>query len=909
MNQIILEADKDILKFTKCGGGKAKNMALLSQKDYMVPAWFCVSTEGFDLFVKEHDIASELTINTNDFSAEAKRIETLFLSLEMPMEIRRSVAASLQKLNLENEFLAVRSSGLDEDSPEHSFAGQYSSFLYQKGIEQVLHSLKLCWASGFSERSLSYRQERAISLKGIRVGVLIQKMVNPHSAGVAFSRHPIKVLERQKVLISSVWGLGEGLVSGALDADEFEVERNSRVVKGAVASKDFKFCRSEQGGIEKQELPKALGEEPSLNDPQIQEICDLCIKLEQDFGTPQDCEWVYEDNILFLVQTRPITNLPPDAFYEPRINGHNPILWDNSNIVESYSGVTSPLTFSFASRAYHQVYVQFCELMGVPQSLVEENEPVFRNMLGLIRGRIYYNLINWYQLVLMLPGSSSNKGFMETMMGVKDQVRPELKEIFRKVENPPEYGFIKRSWLLVQTLQRFVSIDKIIATFQDHFNHVYEDAKQENFQALSLSQQMEYYHHLEKQLLKKWHAPIINDYLCMLFFGLLKKLTGSWITQDESSDTLQNDLLCGEGGLDSTEPTKCLMRIAKDIDQGDEKIRTWFLSDDPEVIWSQLNSGQGPIPIHRQFTYFLDQFGFRCVNELKLEEQDLHDDPSFVVGSVQSYIRTKSYNIEEMESRERDIRANAEKKAKSLLKTWQKPIYLWVLSQARKAVKNRENLRFARTKVFGISRHLFRAMGENLCKLGHLTSPRDVFYLTVEELISFVEGRALLTDFKALVSIRKKEFTEYEETPEPPERFTTQGAAAAACSYGAVLAEADLLRSKYQSDDPNVFFGTPCCPGIVEGVVRVVKSLDDAKGLNGEILVTARTDPGWVPLYPSCSGLIIERGSLLSHSAVVARELGLPTIVGVNGSLVSMVSTGMKVRIDAGKGEVKILEQ
>lgn len=447
-------------------------------------------------------------------------------------------------------------------------------------------------------------------------------------------------------------------------------------------------------------------------------------------------------------------------------------------------------------------------------------------------------------------------------MGVKDQVRPELKEIFRQVENPPEYGLVKRSWLLIKTLQRFVSINKIIGTFQDHFNHVYEEAIEVDFKTLSLSQQMEYYHHLEQQLLKRWHAPIINDYLCMLFFGLLKKLTGAWITQDASSDTLQNDLLCGEGGLDSTEPTKCLMRIAKEIDQGDEKTRSRFLATDPEQIWKQMEAGEGSFQIYKQFTYFLDQFGFRCVNELKLEEQDLHEDPSFIVGSVQSYIRTKSYHIEDMEKREREIRANAEKKAKSLLKVWQKPIYLWVLSQARKAVKNRENLRFARTKVFGISRHLFRGMGVNLCKLGHLASPKDIFYLTVEELIAFVEGRALLSNFKQLVSIRKQEFTEYHNTPEPPERFTTQGAATASCSYGAVLAEADLLRSKYQSDDPNVFFGTPCCPGIVEGVVRVVKSLDDAKGLDGEILVTARTDSGWVPLYPSCSGLIIGRGSL-----------------------------------------------
>ncbi|NRA47310.1 MAG: hypothetical protein HRU09_20360 [Oligoflexales bacterium] len=385
MNQIILESHYASSDFAKYGGGKAKNMALLSQKNYSVPAWFCVGTGAFDLFVKEHKLGSELLINEDDFSTESSRIEKVFLSLEMPAAIRNSILGALQKLGLEDSYVAVRSSGLDEDSPDHSFAGQYSSFLYQKGLDQIIYSIKQCWSSGFSERSLSYRRERSISLKGIRVGVLIQKMVDPESAGVAFSRHPIKVLERNKVLISSVWGLGEGLVSGALDADEFEVGRSSRVVNGAIANKDFKYVRAELGGLEKISIPEERKAEPSLKDEQIQEVCDLCVKLEQDFGSPQDCEWVYEDQKLYLVQTRPITNLPPDAFYDPKVNGQNPILWDNSNIVESYSGVTSPLTFSFASRAYHQVYIQFCELMGVPRSLVEQNEPVFRNMLGLIR--------------------------------------------------------------------------------------------------------------------------------------------------------------------------------------------------------------------------------------------------------------------------------------------------------------------------------------------------------------------------------------------------------------------------------------------------------------------------------------------------------------------------------------------
>ncbi len=163
-------------------------------------------------------------------------------------------------------------------------------------------------------------------------------------------------------------------------------------------------------------------------------------------------------------------------------------------------------------------------------------------------------------------------------------------------------------------------------------------------------------------------------------------------------------------------------------------------------------------------------------------------------------------------------------------------------------------------------------------------------------------------DLARLVELRRAEWEGYRRSPAPPDRFLTTGAAGAAFAYPQVLVDADLLRTEAESADPDVLVGTPCCPGVVEGEVRVVRTMDDARGLRGEILVTERTDPGWVPLYPSCSGLLIERGSLLSHSAVVARELGVPTIVGISGGLMRKLGPGRRVRMDAGKGEVRILQ-
>ncbi len=903
----ILRSDSPIEMFSKTGGGKATNMARLSQNGFSVPHWMCVSSNAFRRFVEINQLQKKL-VPREPLADFARDLEEIFIAAPLPPDLAEQIETELKRLNLTDRFVAVRSSGIDEDSKDHSFAGQFSSFLFQKGAAAIALSLKKCWASGYSERALSYRIEKGLPTDSIQIGVVIQSMVNADTAGVAFSRNPIHPLDRDSLVVSSVWGLGEGLVSGELDADHFEVHRTDLKIKSTVVEKEKAFRQAPAGGLVKVDVPAPDQKKPSLSDFQIAEVSRLALELENKLGSPQDCEWAYEGNRLYCVQTRPITNLPQAAFFDSKINGSLPILWDNSNIIESYSGVTSPLTFSFASSAYRQVYIQFCEVMGVPQANIVRDEPVFRNMLGLIRGRIYYHLINWYRLILMLPGASSNSGFMETMMGVKQGLKPEVVQLFDFIKNPPRYSFLRKTMVHILTVKRFITIDSIVSTFRKHFDSIYETARKLDFKSMSLPELSSQYQYLDTQVLRRWQAPIINDYLCMIFFGLLKKLTENWVAKGEKGSSLQNDLLCGQGDLESTEPTKMLMRIAAEIDRNQPDVREWILKQDPVQVMPTLRASPIHPDLHAKLEEFLDRYGFRCVNELKLEEPDLHDDPSFVVNAIMSYIRSKSYMIEKMEEREKIIRATAEQTVRENISGLKRVVFFWVLKHARIAVRNRENLRFARTKIFGVVRHIFRAMGEKFCQLDVLGEPGDIFYLTVEEIFAYIEGRSISLTLKTLAEQRRREFDIFRKTPPPPDRFLTSGVVGCSMIYPAVLDDADLLRADAPvSTDPNVLIGTPCCPGVVEGIVRVVKDLKDANGINGEILVTARTDPGWVPIYPSCSALLIERGSLLSHSAVVARELGLPTIVGISGGLMTKLKSGQRVRVDAGKGEVRIL--
>ncbi len=905
----LLRSDSDTETMTRLGGGKAKNLASMLQKGFRVPPFFVVSADTFRQFKHDNGL-DELLAHPEATEVFEHKVRDLFLSAKLPLGLEEQIAKALREQHLEPGFCAVRSSGLDEDGATHSFAGQFSSYLFQSGVHAIVHSLRLCWASAYSARAIAYRLENRLNVSAIGVGVVVQKMVDADRAGVAFSRHPIKILKRNLLLISSVYGAGEGLVSGLFDADSFELDRSSMAIERQLVPKPMKLVQASAGGLEQKAVEASQQAVSSLSDAEIKEIGQLAISLEDKLGSPQDCEWAIEKGVVYLVQTRPITNLPPNAYYDPRANGREPMLWDNSNIIESYSGVTSPLTFTFASRSYNLVYIQFARMMGAPERVIQDKSTAFRNLLGLIRGRVYYNLAYWYEFVQILPGAKRNRELMDTMMGVKAGLNADLEAIFANISEPTRYSLKDKIVLTAKTIKRWWDIDEIVAGFFDYFNPIYNEARRQNFRAMSLGELKRYYDYLDEKITNRWQAPLINDFLCMIFFGLLKKLTTQWLAGEGEADSLQNDLLCGEGGLDSTEPTKFLMRMAAAIDKEDAKFRQWFLDSSADAVVSALRSDYHHHSVAKKFEEFLDRFGFRCVNELKLEEPDLHEDPSFVIHSLQSYIRTKSYQLEHMETREKEIRYRAEEKVRSAIGGWRLIFFNFILKNARRSVKHRENLRFARTKIFGVCRHIFRAIGSHLQSMRLLAEEKDVFYLTLDEIFSFIEGRLPVSDLGGIVALRKREFEIFRNTPPPPDRFLTYGAAGFSNAYPALLFEADLLQGIHDDGgDPNRLKGTPCCPGAIEGVVRVVHELKDAEGLNGEILVTARTDPGWVPLFPSCRGLLIERGSLLSHSAVVARELGLPTIVGINGGLMQKLKTGDRVRMDATKGEVYILKE
>lgn len=893
-------------------GGKGANLRELVRLGMPVPRFVCVATTAFEAAVAADSALTTLRteLAALDPANQARidelcgRIREQIQRLALPSELLVELRTALAEEFAQQMPLAVRSSAADEDHADASFAGMHDSFLFQRGEERVSQAIRDVWSSAYHPRAIVYRRENGLSTERIAVGVVIQRMIDATASGVLFTCHPATGSVHQTV-IGAVYGLGEGLVGGTLAADTFVVEKRGHAITSDIVEKTKRLVqdKSTGQGIVTEDVPAAMQLQPAVPDDVLRKLTAHAAKIEAHYGRPQDIEWAADNaGQLFILQTRPVTN---PVEYGPAAG--NRMIWDNSNIVESYSGVTSPLTFSFIRRAYTIVYHCFAEVMGIAPKVVAANEDTFSNMLGLLRGRVYYNLRNWYRLIRLFPGYQYNARYMESMMGLKEPL--ELDD----VDPTPSFW---RKWfvefpsllkLLGRSLWNFSRLQRRVDEFQSDFRRHYEVWDEMDFTKLSPPEALRLYQEMERALLWNWKAPIINDFYVMIYYGLLKKLCESWC--GDTSGAMQNDLICGEGGIESAQPAKHLLRMAARA-QHDAELRRMILEDDLDSLPKRIATDPRYADFSGEMQRYLRLYGFRCMHELKLEEFSLRDRPASVYGVLRNYLALNdesALDVAASEAREQRVRQEAEDKVWTTLQQrsgawWRKFVFRRILRNARSGVKNRENMRFARTRIYGLLRELMRGVGGQLAAEGILDEREQIFYLTMDEVWDFVRGTAVTTDLRALAVLRKAEFDRYREsaTPAPEERFET---------YGMVY-HRNLFRNHRAAAPKFVdgkLRGIGCCQGIIEAPARVVHHPADAHGLVGTILVAERTDPGWVPLYPAVKGILIERGSILSHSAVVAREMGIPTIVGISGLLAS-IKDGQRIRMDGQAGTVELLD-
>jgi pyruvate,water dikinase len=796
------------------------------------------------------------------------------------------LAAALESLGPAPWGFAVRSSAVDEDGAAHAFAGQLDSYLGVRS-DRVCARVADVWRSGFSERLRAYRRSIGLPPPLHPPAVLIQTMLAPRASGIAFAIDP-QSGRRSLAVIAAVRGLGHELAAGTSDADHWWVDRDDVIREQRSASQAAAWIPDPESptGIRQTTTPARGATEPALSADEVRRVARLVRAVSRLAGRPQDIEWAYVDQRLMLLQARPITALTQLADPDAPL-----LLWDNSNIVESYRGVTTPLTFSFARAVYEGAYRQFCRLLAVPQAVINRQALVFARMLGLIQGRVYYNLLNWYRLLAMLPGFHANRSFMEQMMGVREALPPDL---IAEIERAGlGVRFADRLQLLRATLRiadHHRRLPATIKAFQLRLDRALA-ASSNSLETLRLDELVARYRALEAALLRHWDAPLINDFLAMIFFGMLRRLCQRWC--GDTGDRLHNDLIAGGGDIISAEPAQRIREMAA-LATANHSLVDQLCDGDVPTARRALQADQALAP---KFADYLERFGDRCLEELKLESSTLTDDATPLLRAIgHAALRQREGTLPQHGSSASQRRA-VEQQAFAPLAWWQRWLFRWVLHHARARVRDRENLRFERTRLFGRVRRLFLEIGRRLAETNVLSRTDDVFYLTVEELLGYGEGATVNVELAPLVAARRSEFERYHTQPDPPERFMTRGTVP--------LSQPQPTASPPDAGE-EVLQGVGCYPGRVRGIARVIRSPRDASLHSGEILVAQTTDPGWIMLFPLAAGVLVERGSLLSHSAIVARELGIPTVVAIP-RLTQRVASGDLVELDGELGRARVL--
>lgn len=801
-------------------GGKGSNLLLLEQAGYPVPRFLIIPAGTFDPGAPIPDAA---------IAAWIPRIQEQFP---------------------QTALFAVRSSATVEDSQQFSFAGQFKSVL-QVPPESLVAAIREVLESVKEERVQSY-----LGFAGIRnvdMAVVIQEMVPATVSGVGFGIHPVSGARGGQV-IDIVAGTGDALVDGSSNADSYTI-KEGRIVHTVQAAAAL--------------LPES----------RLLEISALLSRLEESFGGPQDIEFSFAGDRLYLLQSRPVTTAGA---------GGQKIIWDNSNIIESYPGLTLPLTFSFIERMYAAVYRQLSAVLGISGRKIERYAAAYDAMLGLLNGRVYYNLNSWYRILSLLPGYKLNAGFMEKMMGVKEKPDIDLTDGVATKASFRDYLDIARA--MAHILYNSATVKKQKTRFVRDFNQVYLQFRDKDYSKADYKDIWKDYQSFEQLMSARWKAPLVNDFFAMIFFGLLQKMCAGVA---EQYPNIHNELVAASRDIVTTEPLRLLPQLAKEL-SGTPELERLLQSENPGLIWHRLQQPEYSSQLAALRRY-LDTWGDRCVAELKLETITYVQEPERLIALLQRYL-AEGVGYTEPPAPGRN-EAEALVLASFKGNVLKKRIFRYVLGKARYLVSNRENLRYYRTKGFAVVRSMMLAFGNALAREGCLEKARDVFYLDLSDLGSIASGQLPGSAARDIVAGAKKKYALFAHLP-LPERVVTEGPVPALLST-----RPDPLDRQRR----HILQGIPCSAGIVHARVCKVTDVQDAFPVQ-QVMATYATDPGYVVLFPAVSGILTERGSLLSHAAIVSREMGIPCIVGVAG-LMSQLEDGDEIVMDGSTGIINIINR
>lgn len=870
-------------------GGKAYNLIKLSRQAIPVPSFFCVSAHAFSTWLEQKviaDIQQQLTPEKNpDIHQLASQLLEKLSQMPLSAILSDHVLTAFDHHFKTSKYVSVRSSAIDEDSLDDSFAGQMDSYLYVTR-ENLLERLQQCFISAFSERAIHYRLQKQRPLSDITFAVVIQEMVASCKSGVMFTANPINK-SFDELLITAGFGLGEGIVEGKVEVDTYYIDKTHHQLKNQsieIKTKQVKHHQQQGHGVHIVTVDPAQQKQSVLAEPEWQQLFEMGLTIERHYGYPQDIEWgIAASGKLYILQTRPITTLPKGGR----------TIFDNTNINENYPGVITPLTFSYTRWLYEVVSRRSAKALGATQKSIDSNPVFFKNFVGLLNGHIYYNMTHWYGLYSLLPGLDKNIPVWEKTFALKKDSQltqssrinlADLKTLLAKIR------------VFSHVIYQFFALAKKSTQFHDDFIMTSKIYHQRPLHQLSLDELIQLCETITERTLNRGEITIINDFFTFIYFNGLESVLNKYNLNKRNN--LLNDLLTSEQNMSSVAPVKSILAITEKIRQHPAATEL-FQQNDLPAIWVALQTQADYQNIKAKLDEYLQLFGDRMAEELKLELPSPLDDPTLLINMIKSYLQADT-RFESLSQTGQKKRKDAENHLNTTLNTaWLKrKLVFWLLKGSRKGIAQRENYRFSRMQMFGMTRRIFLQIGQQFQNVNIIEQVDDIFFLTLEEVTDFIRGCSVTRSFSEIITLRKKEYQHFAQQ-EISTRITT---------YGAV--------NTNRFSDPNIQIhdhsdqalkGVGCGGGKITAPVKIVLNPAQAGHITGQILVAKMTDPGWVFLMIAAKGLISEQGNVLSHTAIIGRELGIPTVVGVNGVL-RQLKDGQQVILDGELGTIEIVK-
>ncbi len=746
---------------------------------------------------------------------------------------------------------AVRSSANLEDGVEASFAGIYESFLY---IEDNLDKyIKKCWLSVFSEHHLEYIKQKGIKLDQIKMSVVIQQMIDPTVSGIYFQSNPNGNLN-EKVIVAG-YGVGQGVVDGVVETDTYKINTISKGIEKEIVLKTKQTKRNTTQDKNEVEVLKVELEKqsiPTLEDSQVNHIVENAKNYTDNENLFFDFEWAISNNELFFLQARPITTVSQNK---------KVYFYDNSNIIENYPGISLPLTASSLKRLYGENLKSLMLYLGYFKSEVKKFNSIIYNSVEDFDGRFYYVVNHWYALLGTVPFINRFlKKSWNSMIGVQKA----------DVLYIPKINFFKQLLMGTRVIPKILKHTFFPRKCQEDYQVNYLEFEKNygniDLKELSSKEMLEQLKLAEDKYFSFACKALLND----LVVSLHLKICSILVNNDLSIISSQTE---SDPEVESYKLVLSTNQLAKYLHNRPQTQS--FILETPDIKKLEVFDPE----FFKLVTTHLNKYGSRTIEEMKYETPSLAEDPNKFLRFLAEPIILNEHS----ENEKNDL-----SKKMSFFK---RVFFKYFIHLYRESIRFRELSRFNRVRVKTFTRLTFLELGSRLVNLKIIDEREDIFYFNESELPVIITE---LTCQREKVQKLKKYYKKSTER-EYPNSF---------------LLNSEFDISHYQSSLPSTdtqLRGAGCCPGEVEEECIVLDAPNIDADVEGKILVTDSTDPGWVFLMMKAKGLIVTRGNILSHAAIIGRELKIPTIINIPNAT-KVLKTGMRLHMDGASGEVKIIE-